>query len=91
MSTSKPVVIAGAVGLLLAFGPALSQQSKSQTMDFEQCLRTIRELSSELRVAPINIAETNDMRMVRFPTADGSVLVTCSRPDRKMVVTVNKR
>lgn len=75
---------------LAVAAPAFAQESTTRTMTFDQCLQNIRSVSSQLGVAPINIVETNDMRMVRFPTADGSVLVTCSRPDRKMVITRSK-
>lgn len=68
-----------------------AQESTSRSMSFEECLQVIQRTATQLGVAPINIAETTDMRMVRFPTSDGSVLVTCSRPDRKMVMTVSKR
>lgn len=70
--------------------PAAAQQSTSKSMSFEQCLQVIRQTATELGVAPINIAETSDLRMVRFNTRDGSVLVTCSRPDQKLVMTVSK-
>lgn len=67
-------------------GPALAQ-TQTQSMSFESCLATIRQVASDLGVAPINIVETNILRVVRFVTADGSVLVSCSRPDNKMIVT----
>lgn len=51
-------------------------------------LNFIRDTSAQLGVA-INIAETSELRMVKFLTADASVLVTCSNPDRKMVMTVS--
>jgi hypothetical protein len=76
--------------LLAADADAGPVESSSKTMSFDACLETIRSVASDLGVAPINIVETNDMRMVRFPTSDGSVLVTCSRPDRKMVMTISK-
>ena len=69
---------------------AQQPQSTSKTMSFEDCVKTIQITASQLGVAPINIVETNDVRMVRFRTADGSVLVTCSRVDRKMVITRSK-
>ena len=69
---------------------AYAAESTTKTMSFENCLQVIRSTAVDLGVAPINIVETNDLRMVRFPTADGSVLVTCSRPDRKMVLTISE-
>lgn len=61
--------------------------STSRAMSFERCIASIQGVSTELGAAPINIVETNIVRIVRFNTVDGSVLVTCSRPDRKMVIT----
>lgn len=63
--------------------------SKSVAVSFEGCNLAIRTMASKIAQAPDNIMETNEMRMVRFYTNDGSVLVTCSRPDGKMVVTTN--
>lgn len=65
--------------------------SSSQTMSFDQCLATIRQTATQLGVAPINVVETSSLRIVRFNTVDGSVLVTCSRDDNKMVVTKSPR
>lgn len=67
-----------------------SQESVSEAMSFDDCLLVIRRTSEQLGVAPINIVETDDVRMVRYETSDGSVLVTCSRPDEKMVFTISK-
>lgn len=84
------LIVAGVVAALFA-STSFAQQSTSKSMSFEECLQVIQRTATQLGVAPINIAETTDMRMVRFPTSDGSVLVTCSRPDRKMVMTVSKK
>ena len=43
------------------------------------CLQLIQKTATELAVAPVNIVETTAMRMVRFPTRDGSVLLTCMK------------
>ena len=59
-------------------------------MSFADCGKVIQRTAEQLGTTPINIVETTDLRMVRFPTVDGSVLVTCSRPDEKMVLTVSK-
>lgn len=57
----------------------------TKSMDFQTCLRTIQSMASEFGVAPVNIVETTEVRIVRFNTSDGSVLVTCSAADRKLV------
>lgn len=79
------------VGATLWATIAFAQQSTSKSMSLEDCLQVIRNTASQLGVAPVNIVETSDVRMVRFPTTDGSVLVTCSRADKKMVMTVSKQ
>jgi len=61
-------------------------QTCSARVGFDQCLDIIRRTADELGVAPINIVETTEMRMVRFPASDGSVILTCS-PDGQMGVT----
>jgi len=80
-----------AISLILATGSEAAATSTSKSMSFEACMATIRKVASDLATAPINIVETNDVRIVRFLTVDGSVLVTCSRPDRKMVLTRSTR
>lgn len=83
-------ILAGVLACLFA-STSFAQQSTSKSMSFEECLQVIQRTATQLGVAPINIDETTDVRMVRFPTGDGSVLVTCSRPDRKMVMTISKK
>ena len=62
-------------------------QSSTETMSFERCIAWIQEVAGEFGIAPINIIESNIVRTVRFNTSDSSLLVTCSRPDRTMVLT----
>ena len=71
------------------FTNSYAADSTTKTMSFEDCLKAIWNTAAILGVMPINIVETKDLMMVRFPTADGSLLVTCSRPEQKMVVTVS--
>ena len=56
------------------------------SMSFEACLKVIMNTATELGTAPVNIVETSILRMVKFVTQDGYVLVACSRPDHRMVV-----
>ena len=67
-----------------------SEVIKTERMSFERCGEVIRKMAEQLAVAPINLVETSVLRMVRFPTNDGSgesILITCSKPDRKLVVS----
>lgn len=66
---------------------AQQPESESVPMSFDDCLATIRATANDLRIAPVNIVETDILRIVRFCTSDGSVLVSCSRPDSVMVLT----
>lgn len=72
---------------MLSSAAAAAAKSQAVPMSFENCLATIRKVSGDLGAAPVNVVETNILRIVRFVTADGSVLVTCSKPDGKMVIT----
>ena len=81
------------IGLAIAFytPSSFAQTSTSKLMSFGECLQVIQKTATQLGVAPINIVETTDMRIARFPSSDGSVLVSCSRPDNKMVITMSKK
>jgi hypothetical protein len=61
--------------------------SRALPLSFNKCLGAIIYVGVHIGVAPINIVETIVTRMARFDTEDGSVLITCSRPDQKMVIT----
>ena len=67
-----------------------SEVIQTERMSFERCGEVIRRMAEQLAVAPINLVETSVLRMVRFPTNDGSgesILITCSKPDRKLVIS----
>ncbi len=59
-------------------------EEKTINMSFDSCLKLIRSQSSELTIAPVNIVETNILRVVRFVLSDGSVLISCSKLDNTM-------
>ena len=72
----------------LSRGPTpATPRSISRPMRFEDCTRFIGLVGQSLGRAPTNIVETDAMRMVRFGASDGSMLITCSRPDGSVVVT----
>lgn len=62
------------------------ERTKTMSMSFERCVATIQLTATKLGITPVNIVETSILRMVRFPVSDGSMLVTCSKPDAKMVI-----
>lgn len=67
---------------------------KNERMDYASCLAQISNVATKLGVAPVNIVETDSLRMVRFMTNDGSgqsVLITCTRVggDERMVMNLS--
>lgn len=64
---------------ILVVGGGASAETIKKTMGFDQCLATIRSVATQSGVAPVNIVETDGIRVVRIPAPDGSLLVTCSR------------
>lgn len=82
MRAALVTMLLGAVSI----HPAKAEQTTSRAMSFDACLELIRETATGLGVAPVNIVETSILRMVRFPAADGSILVTCSAPDKKAII-----
>lgn len=73
------------IGVTLATAAAADHTTTTST-PFEKCLAKIQALATKTGTAPVNLVETSILRIVRFPAADGSLLVTCSKPDGKMIV-----
>lgn len=71
---------------------SLAQKPKTDTLSvsFDECLARKAQVIASLGVNPrdiIPIVNTAIMTMDRICTVDGSVLITCSKLDRKMAVT----
>jgi len=83
------VIHVPALALALGVSTAAAMETTSRTLPlaFDKCLGIIRYMGVQTGVAPVNIVKTQSMRMARFDTESGSVLITCSRPDQKMVIT----
>lgn len=64
--------------------------STAKEMDFDDCIKVIEKTVSQLSVPFNTIVNTKILRMVKIATADGSILLTCSKPDRKMTTTVTQ-
>jgi hypothetical protein len=56
-------------------------------MSFNQCKKVIASMKADLGEAPIVIANTGDVVMVKWITATDDMLLTCSRPDQKLLLT----
>lgn len=61
-----------------------------ENMSYSACLASIRTLGTQVGSAPINIIETNNLRVVRFPASDGSMLVTCNGIEGFRVINLSK-
>ncbi|GEM_PF-2740340 len=85
----KSLVLSYVITLWASAAIADTKVIMNKTMSFESCLQFIRGTAVKLNTAPTNIVETNDLRIVRFNTNDGSgvsFLLTCSRLDEKLLV-----
>lgn len=88
----KPAFAALGRAIVLAAGAVAAVPCSAQTAtSFQNCLAQIRVVSTKLGVAPVNIVETSRLRMVRYPTRNGSVIVTCSARAPYMAVTASKK
>ena len=57
-------------------------KKEEKQMSYSECLARIKQLSSAI---PTKVVLYNDLiTTVRFQTSEGSLLATCSNPDRKM-------
>lgn len=65
-------------------------KTETLSLPFNECLARKAQVIASLGVNPrdiIPIVNTGIMTMDRICTVDGSVLITCSKPDRKMAIT----
>jgi hypothetical protein len=76
----------GVCGLALA-AAAAEPERHARSMDFDACVAVIEQAAEQAGLAYADIADTDSLRVVRFPVSDGSVLVTCRRFDDTMIVT----
>ena len=66
-------------------------ETTTKEMGFDSCValqsQFANELTSSGNYKVVNIVDTDILSIKRMCTNDGSVLVTCSKPDNKMVLT----
>ncbi len=80
--------IVGTIAAGGAFAQPISSESRPAT--FEQCVSAREQTIASLGVSPrdiIPVINTPDMTITKLCVADGAVLITCSRADKKMTVT----
>jgi hypothetical protein len=76
-----------ALCVMLLPGMAWAIETQTRDISFEGCLAAIAQVSGQYDAPPVNVVETSDIRIVKWFLSDGNVMVACSRPDHKMVVT----
>lgn len=66
-------------------------ETTTKELDFDSCIALQNQFASDLTSSGnykvVNIVDTDILSIKRMCTNDGSVLVTCSKPDNKMVLT----
>lgn len=63
-------------------------QSHSQIMDFNNCLSLQRQTAEFLQGQTVlHLVNTSELSLVKYCTVDGVILITCSKPDGKMITT----
>lgn len=63
---------------------------RSETMEFEQCVSTVAVVIAQLNASPsqiIPIVNTSIMVMTKVVGDDANYIFTCSKPDRKLILT----
>lgn len=88
-AAAEPAQVIPAAAGLAPFNTLAMGESRSYEMEFGQCLGFLAEAGGVSGQAPVNLVETSIMRVVRLPASDGSILLACSRPDRKLVVALS--
>lgn len=79
-----------AVGIMFNGAANAATTSQTYSLSFEACLAKKESVITQLGINPrdiVPVVNTSIMTMTKLCTADGSVIVTCSKPDRSMVVT----
>lgn len=58
-----------------------------QTISFKGCLNAAQALANQIGVKPAVVIDTKWVKMFRITGSDGTILVTCSGKERKMVIS----
>ena len=85
-------IISDAVWVLsMALGAqAQTQNLMSKEMEFDKCVATTKRTVGSLGQPYTVIVNTKILYMVKIKVEDGDMLITCSKPDKKMTTTLTK-
>lgn len=90
IKTMKKLCIFASIFSMSSGVLAGAENIQSQNMSFEECKYVRGRMISDFGIPSqdvVRIVETNIMTTTRICLKDGSMLITCSRPDNKMVLT----
>lgn len=63
-------------------------QTETRSMDFDTCLKVMdQSLNKTLKTTYSIVANTSVIKIAKITTTDGSVIITCSAPDRQLTVS----
>jgi hypothetical protein len=65
-------------------GRADQGPARSQAMSYTACLATVEQIVQGTRFS--RLLSTRDVQVVRIETETGNLLITCDRPEAKMIV-----
>ncbi len=85
MGLKLPILLLAAA----SFSATAHAEARSETkvMDFEVCKMFTEKSVRDLGVPYDAVVRTGILWVTKIPVSDGAVLITCSKPDRKMVLT----
>lgn len=95
--TVREFLAASALAVLLAGGPATADEAaspaagtpalpRSAPMGYTECVREIAAVAGRLGQTAEIVEDQPGLRVVRFTTAEGRVVIGCSAADARMVV-----
>jgi hypothetical protein len=86
-------VLAGTIPVLAAlcgeFSSAPTERpryARAEAMPFAECVALVEDVSEELGVSPVSLTRTSDIWTARLDAVDGSLTITCSRPDNRLTL-----
>lgn len=63
------------------------RETVTQTISFKGCLAAAQKLADQVGVKLVRVIDTASVKMFRVPGSDGTISVTCSAKERKMVLS----
>lgn len=85
-NSARAPTVAGWSATIKNYADPSAELVVEKSLKFHACLAAIRGAASKTGALPINIVETDFLRIVRFNTTDGYILASCSARTNKLVM-----